>query len=159
MDIGEKIEAINPTLTKIIWKGYHPKKTKFFLWEISRKTIITSENLQIVLHGPVSKLVSIMRERKRITKPLIYAIHMHSKILDNDSQYIRMASHIFLGGKGSIGYGLNVPPFKNAKFLQWKNLVMAFFWNLWKERNQRIFTEETQIYTKLFNNVVYQGIS
>ena len=91
-----------------------------------------------------------MRERKRITKPLIYAIHMHSKILDNDSQYIRMASHIFLGGKGSIGYGLNVPPFKNAKFLQWKNLVMAFFWNLWKERNQRIFTEETQIYTKLY---------
>ena len=46
MDTGEKVEAINSTLAKTIWKGHQPKKVKFFLWEIAHKTISTSENLQ-----------------------------------------------------------------------------------------------------------------
>ena len=50
-------------------------------------------------------------------------------------------------------------PFKNAKALLWKNFIMTFSWNMWKERNQRIFTDKTQTYTKLFDNVVYQAIS
>ena len=32
------------------------------------------------------------------------------------------------------------------------------FWNLWKERDQRVFTEKIQTYTKLFDNVIYHAI-
>ena len=46
MDMGEKVEAINPTLAKTIWKWHHPNKVKFFLWEIAHNAISTSENLQ-----------------------------------------------------------------------------------------------------------------
>ena len=87
MDMGEKVEAINSTLAKTIWKGHQPKKVKFFLWEIAHKAISTRENLQKknVLHHSLSKLVSTMQESKRITKSLVYAMHIHSKFLDNDS--------------------------------------------------------------------------
>lgn len=44
MDIGERIEAINPMLGKSIWKGNHPKIVKFFLWKIVHKAI--NENFQ-----------------------------------------------------------------------------------------------------------------
>ena len=36
---GEKVEVINLTLAKTIWKGHQPKKVKFFLWEIAHKAI------------------------------------------------------------------------------------------------------------------------
>ena len=61
MNMGKKVEAINPTLAKTIWKGHQPKKVKFFLWEIAHKAI---------------------------------SMHVRSEFLDNDSQYVRMASHI-----------------------------------------------------------------
>ena len=86
MDMGEKVEAINPTLAKTIWKGHQPKKVKFFLWEITHKAISTSENLKKKMpYITLSKLVSTMQESKRITKSLVYAMHIHSKFLDNDS--------------------------------------------------------------------------
>ena len=46
MDMREKVEAINRTLAKIVWKGHQPKKVKFFRWKIAHKAISTSENLQ-----------------------------------------------------------------------------------------------------------------
>ena len=66
-------------LAKTIWKGEHSRKVNFFLWKIAHKAISTSKNLQKkknVLPGSISKLMSIMHERIRITEPLIYAMHV-----------------------------------------------------------------------------------
>ena len=105
------------------------------------------------LHDSISKLMPIMQERQRITKPLIYAMHIHLEFLDKDSQYLRRASTFPREVKDLLDMALTYCPFKNARVLLYKNLIVTFFWNLWKERNQRAFTEKTQTYTKLFNNV------
>ena len=60
-----------------------------------------------------SKCVSIMQERKRITKPLVYAMHICSK-------FPREV-------KDLLDVTLMYHPFKNAKAPLWKNLIMTFF--------------------------------
>ena len=63
--------------------------------------------------------------------------------------------------KDFLDMALTYHPFKTAKALLWKNLIMAFFRNLWKERNQRIFVEtnrptqnfSTMLFTKLYLGV------
>ena len=45
MYMREKVDVINLTLAKTIWKGNH-HKMKFFLWEMVHESISTSENLK-----------------------------------------------------------------------------------------------------------------
>ena len=61
--------------------------------------------------------------------------------------------------KDLLDMALMYHPFKNAKALLWRNIIMASFWNLWKERNQIVLPRKRHTYTKLFNNVVYHSIS
>ena len=88
-----------------------------------------------------------------MSKPPIYAMHIPLEFQDNDSQYIRIIFHISKGRevKYLLDMTLTYDPFKNAKALLWKNLIMAFFWNAWKERNQGILAEKIP--------VIYQAIS
>ena len=161
MDMRENVEAINPTLAKTIWKGHQPKKVKFFLWEIAHKAIRTSENLQkrmpyISLSPnwcPLCKKEN--KSQSHLFMLCTYAQNIWTTILNIFGWHLTFPREV----KDFLDMALMYHPFKNPKALSWKNLIMTFFWNMWKERNQRIFAEKTQTCAKLFNIVVYQAKS
>ena len=134
---------------------------KFFPGEIANKAISTSENLQkrmpyITLSPNWCPLCKKENEsQSHLFMQCTYTQNFWTTILNIFGWHLTFPREV----KDFLDMTLTYHPFKNAKALLWKNLIMAFFWNMWKERNQRIFAETTQTYTKFFDNVVYQAIS
>ena len=74
---GVKVEAINLTLAKTIWKGHHPKKVKFFLWEIVHKAIGTSKYLKKGL-TLLFLLIGVHCARKEMNHKATYLCNLHT---------------------------------------------------------------------------------
>lgn len=148
-------------LYSIIWAGHSPKKVNFFMWELSYNSINTYDKLQH--RTPWMSLspncCTICLRNSKIA-PHIFNHCLFANIfwefITESFNWSAPRPHDI---HDLLSFYLVGHPFRNEKKTLWECFIRAFLWNLWLERNARIFKEKSQSIQSFLEHTTFTALT
>jgi hypothetical protein len=152
------IGAVNTDYRKIIWKGWAPARCKFFIWTLMLDKVLTADKL-LLRHMENEYFCPLCRRSLETTSHLFiecpFSMKMWSFVANQLNQDAlrpenwQFAHHNFQNWYRSL-VGQQTKE-RRKTTLTLANLVC---WEIWKERNRRIFEKKERTATAMIANTV-----
>lgn len=144
------------SLWEKVWHKSNWPKVSTFLWLLCHNRILTWDNLRKrSFSGP--SICHMCRQEEETALHLMQNCPVGKKLWENIAFRYQIERRVQNDLKGTISKGSQVPfqsPLLNAL---WQLLPSLLMWNLWKERNRRIFKDQSMPLEKLWN-IFHQNI-
>ncbi|CAL1352894.1 unnamed protein product [Linum trigynum] len=136
---------------KVVWDSFAPTKVKAFLWLLKHGRVLTHENLK--KRGlSLASMCIMCKEAEENINHLFWLCPFSNKIWNTIQQMVEIVGP-FPAHVDAVIAGWNV-----GSQLPWKSgfvrgLLHAYTWEIWKERNSRIFQDKSVQWQVIFHKI------
>ena len=145
---------IKPLFANLAWSSDAPPKCQFFVWLAAQERCLTADNLakrgwphnplcSLCLQEPESAthLLTTCSFAKEIWHLTFDMLHMHHSLMANNGESL------------TSWWQRSSSAMTKDKAKTWRSIIALVWWNIWKERNARVFTNSSCSARPLFEKI------